>query len=75
MRHKDSNKPYNFQPSEGQRESLCRNNGSLRCPSLGSRPYIFSDETIQSLGELGEVFKRIRQRLIAEGKITKYENP
>ncbi len=33
----------------------------------------FSEETMQSLAELGEVLLRIRKRLLAEGKI-KIEN-
>ena len=31
---------------------------------------IFSDETIKSIAELGDVLKRIRTRLLAEGIIT-----
>ncbi len=47
---------HNFVPEEGQRDLLCRNKESLRCPSLSSSP-ILSKDTINALEELGEVLR------------------
>jgi hypothetical protein len=38
-----------------------------------TKPQKFSEETIQSLKELGEILLRIRKRLVSEGK-AKIEN-
>jgi hypothetical protein len=54
-----------FVPEEGQRNPLCSNRGSSRCPSLGEN--LFSQETIEAVIELGEVLKPIRKRMLAEG--------
>lgn len=51
-----------FVPSEGQRDFLCNNKSSLRCPSLG-----FTEETITGVKELGDVFNKIHNRLCNEG--------
>ncbi|MFH1623655.1 MAG: hypothetical protein ABID54_00680 [Pseudomonadota bacterium] len=54
-----------FVPEEGQRNPLCSNRGSSRCPSLGEN--LFSQETINSIIELGEVLKTVRKRMSSEG--------
>jgi len=56
----------NFVPREGQRDLLCSNRKSLRCPSLSSSP-ILSRETLIALKELGDVLKSIRKRMYNEG--------
>lgn len=38
-----------------------------------TKPQKFSEETIQSLKQLGEILLRIRKRLVSEGKV-KIEN-
>jgi hypothetical protein len=37
-RHNSSKSDKDFIPEEGQRDLLCRNKKSLRCPSLGINP-------------------------------------
>lgn len=56
-----------FAPNEGQRELLCSNNCLSRCPSLCPEGYVFSQETVDALSELGEVIRGIRKRLMSEG--------
>ena len=53
--HKESNNDKHIVPKEGQRDFLCSNNKSFRCPSLGcdTRPFI----------ELTKIFKMIHIRL------------
>ena len=65
--HKSQNRDQKFEPKEGQRGLLCSNKDLSRCPSLSEKEYIFSQETINSLIELGDVLKPIRRRLFAEG--------
>ncbi len=60
-----------FVPKEVRRRSLCSNFGSPRRTSLGVDNQLFTEETVDALQELGEILKRIRKRLIAEGKIEK----
>ena len=55
-----------FVPEGGQRNPLCSNRGSSRCPLTGEN-YVFSEETISSIIELGEVLKSIRHRMLTEG--------
>ena len=57
----------NFVPEEGQRDLLCCNKESLRCPSLGVKKNSLPPETIQALLELGEILRGIHNRLISEG--------
>ncbi len=57
----------NFVPEEGQRDLLCCNKESLRCPSLGVEEVELTDETIQAMKELGEILRGIHNRLISEG--------
>jgi hypothetical protein len=66
MLHKRKEEPI-FVPSEGQRNPLCSNRGSSRCPSLDVSERRFSDDTVESLHELGEVLMRIHKRLVSEG--------
>ena len=54
--------------NEEQRSPLPSSKG-LRCSSLVSADYIFSEETMQSLRELGAVLQSIHTRLISEGYI------
>ena len=56
----------NFAPEEGQRDLLCSNRKSLRCPSLSSSPAL-SRETLNALEELGDVLKSIHKRMVSEG--------
>jgi hypothetical protein len=57
----------NFVPEEGQRDFLCCNKESLRCPSLGVDEVVLPDETVQAMKELGEILRGIHNRLISEG--------
>lgn len=54
---------------EEQRSVLPGSMESIRSSSLASDDYIFSEETMQSLRELGAVLQEIHGRLIAEGYI------
>jgi hypothetical protein len=64
--HKSKGDDFLFEPIEGQQGLLCSNNSSSCCPSLG-KEFIFSQETMDSIIELGEVLRPIRKRLFAEG--------
>jgi len=55
-----------FVPEEGQQNPLCSNRGSSCCPSLGENR-IFTEETINSIIELGDVLKSVRSRMLLEG--------
>ncbi|MFA5778430.1 MAG: hypothetical protein WC870_03030 [Candidatus Paceibacterota bacterium] len=60
----------NFEPREGQRDLLCSNNESLRCPSFGLQELkenIFSEEELENISGLCFILKKIRGRLISEG--------
>ena len=76
--HKELNNDV-FVPDEGQRDFLCNNKSSLRCPSSGFNQTL-SDETIFGIKELGNIFNKIHNRLlnegyiISDGKIYKNEN-
>src|SRR5579872_4816245 len=48
---------------EGERGPLSRNKANVRSPSLANNNYIFSEETVAALSELGHVLRRIRRRL------------
>ncbi len=68
MRHKGTNNIGVYvETKEGERGPLCRNKANVRSPSLASDKYIFSQETVTALSELGEVLRRIRRRLQSEG--------
>lgn len=67
MLHESPISESDFEPREGQRELLCSNINSLRCPSLREEQAYISQETVNSLVELGNVLKSIRKRLFAEG--------
>ena len=59
-----------FKHGEGQRELLCSNRDSLRCPSLCTqepKEEIFSEEELENISGLCSVLKKIRGRLISEG--------
>jgi hypothetical protein len=57
-----------IEPKEGQRELLCSNRDSLRCPFLGpENDNAFSEEEIENIVGLGDVLQGIRKRLISEG--------
>ncbi len=43
-RHNRLKRDANFVPEEGQRDLLCRNKESLRCPSFGCVPPLKSEE-------------------------------
>jgi|GEM_PF-2792821 len=55
--------------NEEQRSPLPSSKDTIRCSSLGSDHYIFSEETMQSFRELGAVLQAIHHRLLAEGYI------
>lgn len=64
--HRSQYDALQFEPNEGQRGFLCSNKESSRCPSLSLSP-ILSEETLDSLEELGTVLRRIHKRMIFEG--------
>ena len=70
-RHKRLEHDNNFVPEEGQPDLLCRNKESCGCPSLGVRKNTLPPETIQALRELGEILRRIHNRMISDGYIIK----
>ncbi len=49
------------------KNSISKNNTKLRVEYIPSKEYLFSKETIASLGELGRVLERIQKRLLKEG--------
>lgn len=53
--------------NEEQRSLSPSSDDTIRCSSLGSQGYLFSEETMQGLRELGAVLQDIHNRLIAEG--------
>lgn len=55
-----------FVPEEGQRDLMCSNKESLRCPSLCLRGSL-NKETIESLEELGRILRNIHKRMVSEG--------
>jgi hypothetical protein len=60
----------NFEPKEGQRDLVCSNIESLRCPSFGNQEIneeIFTEEELENISGLCFIFKKIRGRLISEG--------
>jgi hypothetical protein len=59
----------NFVPEEGQRDFLCCNKESLRCPSLGVTETKLSEETIRAVRELGAILRRIHDQRISEGYV------
>ncbi|MCX6717724.1 MAG: hypothetical protein NTU76_03565 [Candidatus Taylorbacteria bacterium] len=67
MLHKGQNSYNKIKLEEGQRSLLCSNKELYRCPSLGNESLTY--ETINSLTELGDVLKQIRERLFLEGYI------
>ncbi len=52
---------------EGERGPLNCNYTKEHSPSLCNDNYIFSEETVAALSELGYVLRRIRQRMKSEG--------
>lgn len=64
---KSSVSANSVESNEGERRLLSSNKANTRSPSLDVNNYIFSEETVAALQELGEVLKRIRKRLISEG--------
>lgn len=66
MLHKGFNESQKIESNEGQRELLCSNIGSFRCPSLELRP-VLSGVTIEALEKLGDILKNIHGRMIQEG--------
>jgi len=67
--HKSPIYDIKIEPSEGQSGLLCSNKLSYDCPSLGPDEYVFSEETIESLSELGVELKKIHDRLVSDGYI------
>ena len=57
----------NVESKEGERGPLYSSKANERSPSLGNNNYIFSEETVGALSELGHVLRRIRRRLRSEG--------
>jgi len=53
--------------NEEQRSLLPSSKDTIRCSSLDTDNYIFSEETMQGLRELGAVLQNIHNRLIAQG--------
>jgi len=60
---------YTVISNEEQRSPLPSSKDTIRCSSLVSEDYIFSEETMQGLRELGLVLQSIHNRLISEGYI------
>ena len=54
---------------EEQRSPLPSRKDAIRCSSLDAKNYIFSEETMQSIRELGAVLQAIHNRLYAEGYV------
>jgi hypothetical protein len=48
------------------------NRDSLRIVPLSRQETLFSDDTLQSLRELGTVLGKIRERLLGEGYVIKH---
>ena len=63
--HKKSAKTIEFK--KGQRCVSCSNEALCRCPFLDAQNCTFTSETLEALGELGGVLKKIHNRLISEG--------
>ncbi len=59
----------NDEPNEEQRALLPSSGDSNRCSSLGFEDDIFSEETMQSLRELGAALQSIHNRLLSEGYV------
>ncbi|TWI96824.1 hypothetical protein JN11_03937 [Mucilaginibacter frigoritolerans] len=57
--------------NEEQRSLLPSSKEPIRCSSLDSEHYIFSEETMEALRELGAVLQGIHNRLLAEGYVMK----
>jgi len=57
--------------NEEQRSLLPSSKEPIRCSSLDSEQYIFSEETMEGLRELGDVLQGIHNRLLAEGYVMK----
>ncbi|HTA26993.1 MAG TPA: hypothetical protein VK809_04355 [Bacteroidia bacterium] len=68
-RHKGLEYDNNLVPDEGQPDLLCRNKESLGCPSLGVSEVVLTEETIRAVRKLGDVLRRIHDRLISEGYV------
>lgn len=65
--HRELNNDEIFVPEEGQRDFLCSNKESLRCPSLGLKATPLPKETLDSLEELGGILKHIHVRMLSKG--------
>jgi hypothetical protein len=63
----------NVETKEGERGPLSSNKANVRSPSLSTDRYIFPEETVTALNELGDVLRRIQRRLRSEG-INIYED-
>lgn len=63
--HKESNNDI-FMPKEGQRDFLCNNKSSFRCPSLSSS-LTLSKDALGALEELVDVLRVIHRRMTNEG--------
>lgn len=57
--------------NEEQRSLSPSSKDTIRCSFLDADDCIFSEETMQSLRELGAVLQSIHNRLLAEGYIIK----
>ena len=58
-----------IESKEGERRRLSSNNVGNRSPSLGVDEYVFSEETVKAMAELGYVLRRIYKRLRSEGYV------
>ena len=54
-------------PKKGQSGFSCCNEVLYDCPFLGAENCTFARETLEALNELGNVYKKIHDRLIADG--------
>ena len=63
--HINSINDKNFVPDEGQRDLMCSNKRSFRCPSFGTK--IYTNEELGNIHSLCTIFRNIRTRLILEG--------
>lgn len=67
-RRKDTDN-IGIESKEGERRRLSCNNVGNRSPSLDVDKYIFSEETVFALADLGHTLRRIYTRLRSEGHI------
>ena len=64
---KGSNIGIQVESKAGERGPLSSSKANVRSPALDVDQYIFPDEAVTALSELGHVLRRIRRRLQSEG--------